>query len=119
MNIKVAYSLFEGDYKELSNRLRSDKIIIKFLNEISEERLLEKITSGLKNNNENMVFIFAHTLKGISKNLNLHKLENISSEFTELFREPRKEVDKKIIDDVFNRLKIEYEKTVDIIQQIE
>ena len=74
MTLKECYTALEGDYEGVLNRLRSEKMVqkfvLKFLNDKSHELLVTSMEAG----NYEEAFRAAHTIKGVCQNLSFTKL---------------------------------------------
>jgi len=86
MKIETLYAMLESDYNEVIGRLRSeklvDKFVLKFLNDPSYDTLCE----ALKEDKAEEAFRAAHTLKGVAQNLGFEKLHKSGAEITEMLR---------------------------------
>lgn len=86
MTIKECYAALEGNYDDVLGRLRSDrlvqKFVLKFLDDSSYGLLLDSLASG----NIQEAFRAAHTIKGMCQNLAFTRLEKSSTALTEALR---------------------------------
>ena len=86
MSLQECYKALEGDYEGVASRLRSEKMIrkfvLKFLNDASYQTLL----SSLEEKNYEEAFRAAHTIKGVCQNLSIGKLQDSSSRLCESLR---------------------------------
>ena len=86
MTLQECYAALGGDYDEAMGRLRSEKLVqkfvLKFLNDGSYRLLCDSLASG----DRDEAFRAAHTLKGVCQNLSLTKLGASSSALAETLR---------------------------------
>ncbi len=86
MDLKECYINIGGDYDDVIVRLRSEKIVKKFVLKFLEDTSYELLCNSLSNDNYKEAFRAAHTLKGVCQNLSFTKLYNSSNQLTELLR---------------------------------
>ena len=112
MTLQECYAAMGGNYEEVLGRLRSDRLIqkfvMKFVNDSSYQLLLDSMASG----DYEEAFRAAHTLKGVSQNLSFTKLYRSSHEITEALRD--KSYDKAA--QLFTKVEADYLQTVAAIQ---
>ena len=86
MSLKECYVSLEGDYEDVLGRLRSErlvqKFVLKFLNDGSYDLLCRSLESG----DYGEAFRAAHTIKGVCQNLSFTKLYHSSHQITEALR---------------------------------
>jgi HPt (histidine-containing phosphotransfer) domain-containing protein len=75
-----------GDYKDVLNRLMSDKMVAKFLPKVLSDQSYDALCRALDNQDVKEGFKAAHTMKGVCQNMSLTKLSNSVSELTEALR---------------------------------
>ncbi len=113
MTVKECYDKI-GNYEEVVSRLMNDTIVkkfaLKFLNDPSYDRLCQAV----ENEDYPEAFRQAHTLKGVTNNLALTPLCNISSEVTELLRDEQPHD----VSDLMAQLKETYQETIENIKQL-
>lgn len=87
MTLKECYAAMGGNYDDAIARLRSEKLVqkfvLKFLNDDSFRLLNEAVAAG----NYEEAFRAAHTIKGVCQNLSFERLQNSSALLTEALRE--------------------------------
>lgn len=86
MNIEECYEKMGANYAEVSSRLRSDKLIEKFIGIFLDDKSFDTLRSRLESGNREEAFRAAHTLKGICANLSFTKLLASTSQLTEELR---------------------------------
>ncbi len=89
MTLKECYAALGGDYDEAMGRLRSErlvqKFVLKFLNDGSYRLLEDSLAAG----DRDEAFRAAHTLKGVCANLAFNTLLESSEALTEALRDGR------------------------------
>lgn len=113
MNVKECYEMFGGDYDEILHLLASDERILKYLLKFKEDQCMDGLTLALKEKRYEDAFRYVHTLKGVSSNLRMKKLEVSSSDLTEVLRRHETEVD-----DLYEKVKQDYEMTIQAIDSL-
>ncbi len=87
MTLKECYAALGGDYDEVMGRLRSErlvqKFVLKFLNDGSYQLLLDSLAAG----DREEAFRAAHTIKGVCANLAFNDLLASSEQLTEALRD--------------------------------
>ena len=87
MTLKECYAALGGNYDEVIGRLRSErlvqKFVLKFLNDGSYQLLQESLAAG----DREEAFRAAHTLKGVCANLAFNELLESSEALTEALRD--------------------------------
>ena len=86
MTLKECYAALGGDYDEAMSRLRSEKLVqkfvLKFLNDGSYRLLCDSLASG----DRDEAFRASHTIKGVCQNLSFTMLGRSSSALSEALR---------------------------------
>lgn len=87
MTLKECYAALGGDYDEALGRLRSErlvqKFVLKFLNDGSYDLLCASLEAGSREE----AFRAAHTIKGVCANLAFNTLLESSEALTEALRD--------------------------------
>ncbi len=87
MTLKECYAALGGNYDELISRLRSErlvqKFVLKFLNDGSYQLLKDSLAAG----DRDEAFRAAHTIKGVCANLAFNELLESSEQLTEALRD--------------------------------
>lgn len=86
MNLKECYTAMEGNYENVVARLRSERIVQKFVLKFLQDGSYDLLCRSLKEKNYEEAFRAAHTIKGICQNLDFTKLYESSSQLTEALR---------------------------------
>lgn len=87
MTLKECYAALGGNYDEVMGRLRSErlvqKFVLKFLNDGSYQLLQDSLAAG----DREEAFRAAHTIKGVCANLAFNELLESSERLTEALRD--------------------------------
>lgn len=86
MTVKECYDIIGGDYGSAVSRFKSDALIKRFLPMFLDDPSFNELTAALENDDVQTSFRAAHTLKGVSANLSLARLNTASAEITEMLR---------------------------------
>ena len=114
MTLKECYAALGGDYDEVIGRLRSEKLVqkfvLKFLNDGSYQLLLDSLAAG----DREEAFRAAHTIKGVCANLGFNALLGSSEALTEALRDgkPPQPGEEALV----ARVREDYERTAQAIQ---
>ncbi|MCI9104467.1 MAG: Hpt domain-containing protein [Lachnospiraceae bacterium] len=115
MTLKECYTALEGDYEGVLNRLRSEKMVqkfvLKFLNDKSHELLVTSMEAG----NYEEAFRAAHTIKGVCQNLSFTKLYESSHLLTENLRAGYG----ADTDELVQRVEADYHQTMAAIEELQ
>ena len=115
MSLKECYVSLEGDYEDVLGRLRSErlvqKFVLKFLNDGSYDLLCRSLESG----EYGEAFRAAHTIKGVCQNLSFTKLYASSNQLTEALRSGWSQEAAGLVEQV----KQDYEQTVAAIRELQ
>lgn len=86
MTLQECYAAMGGNYDDAIGRLRSEKLVqkfvLKFLNDDSFQLLNDSVAAG----NYEEAFRAAHTIKGVCQNLSFERLQNSSALLTDALR---------------------------------
>ena len=112
MSIPELYTELAGDYAGTMSRLMKEDRIVKYLTKFTQAQDYNDLMANLEIKNYADAFRNVHTLKGVSLNLGLSKLAEVSSALTEALRNGDPVVDiSGMVEDVKN----EYKRTIDIL----
>lgn len=104
MDIKKFYELTGSDYQAAISIMMNDALIERMINKFMENNSYQAIIDAYQAKNIKEVFALAHSFKGVTGNLALTKLFQVSSELTEATR-GKEEAN---VDDLIEQLKKEY-----------
>ena len=115
MTLQECYAAMGGNYEEVLGRLRSDRLIqkfvMKFVNDSSYQLLLDSMASG----DYEEAFRAAHTIKGVCQNLAFTHLAQSSSALTEALRSGMSPEAPGLLE----KVKADYQRTVSAIQEFQ
>lgn len=86
MKIEECYEMMGGSYTEVSGRLPSLRLVEKFIGKFLEDGSYQSLCDAMEAGNRAEAFRAAHTLKGVSANLSLGRLQSAVGTLTELLR---------------------------------
>jgi len=111
MTIEDCYNEFNGDYKDVFNRLLTEARVEKFALRFLDTSDLIKLNEAISKKDWNEAFIIAHTAKGMSLNLGFSNYAKYVSEITEILR-PRAVADSDIpkINELLQQANVESDK---------
>lgn len=95
MTVEQFYLSVGGNYQEALSRMMNDAFIKRMLTKFLEKNSYQAVVDAYHEKNPEKVFEMAHSLKGVSGNLSLTSLFDLSSKITE-------EVRGKKVGDPFN-----------------
>ena len=114
MTLQECYAALGGDYDEAMGRLRSEKLVqkfvLKFLNDGSYRLLCDSLASG----DRDEAFRASHTIKGVCANLAFNALLESSEALTEALRDGKPPQLGE--DELVARVKADYERTAQAIR---
>ena len=112
MTLKECYAAMGGDYDEAIGRLRSEKLVQKFVLKFLNDQSFELLCSSMESKNYEEAFRAAHTIKGVCQNLSFTRLFTSASQLCEALRPggpPQSP-------DLFTQVKTDYEATLSAIR---
>ena len=86
MTLKECYAAFGGDYDETISRLRSERLVQKFVLKFLNDPSYDLLCSSMESGSYEEAFRAAHTIKGVCQNLGFSVLGKSSSELSEALR---------------------------------
>lgn len=86
MTLQECYAAMGGDYDDVMSRLRSERLVQKFVLRFLEDKSYELLCSSMESGNYADAFRAAHTIKGVCQNLSFTMLGKSSSELSEALR---------------------------------
>lgn len=115
MTTEEAYAQIGADYNEVLGRLGSREMVKRFSGKFLNDKSYENLTTAMENQDAAEAFRAAHTLKGICLNLGFSRLFTVSSDLTECLRGGS--MDGAPV--LYEKVKAEYENTIQAIQGID
>lgn len=89
MTLQECYAALDGDYDEVLSRLRSERLIQKFLLKFLDDPSYDLLTASLAGSDWSEAFRGAHTIKGVCQNLSFTALYRSSAALCEALRDGR------------------------------
>ena len=86
MTLQECYAALGGDYDEVLGRLRSERMIQKFVLRFLEDKSYDLLCASMESGDYEEAFRAAHTIKGVCQNLSFTLLGKSSSELSEALR---------------------------------
>ena len=86
MTLKECYAAMGGDYDETISRLRSERLVQKFVLKFLNDPSYDLLCSAMESGSYEEAFRAAHTIKGVCQNLGFTVLGKSSSELSEALR---------------------------------
>lgn len=86
MTLKECYAAIGGDYEDVVARLRSERLVQKFVLRFLDDQSFTLLTDSMASKNYEEAFRAAHTIKGICQNLSFNRLLKSSSEMSDALR---------------------------------
>lgn len=112
MTLQECYTALEGDYEEVLSRLRSERLIQKFVLKFPDDPSYRLLCDSMDSQDWAEAFRGAHTIKGVCQNLGFTLLGQSSSQLCEALRNGyHPEAPALAL-----QVKADYEKTVDAIR---
>lgn len=112
MTLKECYDALGGDFDEAMGRLRSERLVQKFVLKFLNDGSYTLLNSSFEQKDWGEAFRAAHTIKGVCQNLSFDVLGESSSELCEALRggyTPQ-------ADSLVERVRKDYQRTVQAIQ---
>ena len=86
MTLRECYAALGGDYDDALGRLRSEKLVNKFVLRFLDDKSYDLLCASMEAKNYEEAFRAAHTIKGVCSNLAFTMLGKSSSELSEALR---------------------------------
>ena len=115
MTLQECYAALGGDYDEVIGRLRSERMVQKFVLRFLDDKSYELLCGAMESGNYEEAFRAAHTIKGVCQNLSFTDLGKSSSELCESLRGGHTPE----ADALAQQVKEDYQRTVQAIQTFE
>lgn len=114
MTLQECYQTMGANYEEVLGRLRSERVVQKFVLKFPADPSYETLCQALRDGNGEEAFRAAHTLKGVSQNLSLTRLYEASHALTEALRGGNYPPDNALVE----QTTAAYQQTVEAIRQL-
>ena len=115
MDIKECYEAMGADYDDILSRLRNTTLITKLVKKFVEDDNYKVLEKALKEKDVDAAFRAAHTLKGVCLNLGFTQLTKDTVAITEILRAGSLEGTQEL----FEKIKPIYEKTIETIKELD
>ena len=112
MTLQECFIALEGDYNDVIGRLRSEKMVQKYVLKFLDDQNFVILCRALETGNLEEAFRAAHTIKGMCQNLGFTKLQLSSSMVTEKLRAGDLDGARALLEPVRG----DYERTVNAIR---
>ncbi len=86
MTIRECYDALGGNYDDVMGRLRSERLVQKFVLKFCSDGSFDLLLRSLEEGNVQEAFRAAHTIKGMCQNLSFTRLERSATAITEVLR---------------------------------
>lgn len=86
MSLEECYAALGGDYEEAMGRLRSGRIVQKFVLKFLDDGSYNLLVKSMEEENYGEAFRAAHTIKGVCQNLSFTRLYESSNALSEALR---------------------------------
>ena len=86
MTLRECYAALGGDYDDALGRLRSEKLVNKFVLRFLDDKSCDLLCASMEAKDYEEAFRAAHTIKGVCSNLAFTALGRSSSELSEALR---------------------------------
>ena len=114
MTLKECYAAMGGDYEEAMGRLRSERLVQKFVLKFLDDGSYRLLCDSLAAGDREEAFRAAHTIKGVCGNLAFNILLESSEALTEALRDGRPPQPGE--EDLIRRVQEDYQRTVEAIR---
>lgn len=112
MTLQECYAAMGGNYEDAIGRLRSERLVQKFVLKFLSDGSFGLLCQSMKEKNYEEAFRAAHTIKGVCQNLSFTKLQDSSSRLCESLRNGYTPE----ADALLEETAADYRQTVDTIQ---
>lgn len=86
MSLQSCYRELEGDYNDVIGRLRTERLVQKFVFKFLDDPSFDLLCRSLEAKDYDEAFRASHTIKGVCQNLSFNKLFQSSNQLTEALR---------------------------------
>lgn len=116
MTLQECYAAMGGDYNDAISRLRSDRLVQKFVLKFANDGSYDLLCQSIDEKNYPEAFRAAHTIKGVCQNLSLTKLQASSSALAETLRDGSW---KEEAVGLLEQVKADYQETISAIRSFQ
>ncbi len=86
MTLRECYTALGGNFDDVLGRLSSERLVERFALKFLTDDSFDQLKTGIENQDLDLAFRGAHTLKGVCQNLSFTQLGDSSSALTEALR---------------------------------
>lgn len=115
MTLKECYAALDGDYEGVIARLRSEKMVQKFVLKFLNDKSFELLETSMVGKNYEEAFRASHTIKGVCQNLSFTKLYESSCRLTDNLRTGYGEE----TDALVRQVEKDYKQTIAAIEELQ
>lgn len=115
MTLEECYAAMGGDYADAIGRLRSERMIQKFVLKVPKDESFNLLRRSWDAKNYGEAFRASHTIKGICQNLSITRLGDSAARLTDALREGWTPPADELAEEVFR----DYQDTINAIQTYE
>lgn len=112
MTLQECYAAMGGSYEDAIGRLRSEKLIQKFVLKFLSDGSYDLLCRSMEAKDYSEAFRASHTIKGVCQNLSFAKLADSSARLTEALRSGWSEEAEQL----FGEVRADYGTTADAIR---
>lgn len=114
MTLQECYAAMGGSYDDAIGRLRSEKLVLKFVLKFLNDGSYDLLCSSMAAGDYAEAFRAAHTIKGVCQNLSFARLSDSSARLTEALRNGKSDG----ADELLEEVKADYQCTADAIRAL-
>ncbi|MCI8879546.1 MAG: Hpt domain-containing protein [Clostridiaceae bacterium] len=114
MTLQECYAAMGGSYEDAIGRLRSEKLVLKFVLKFLDDGSFGLLCSSMESGDYAEAFRAAHTIKGVCQNLSFSRLSDSSARLTEALRGGKGEGADALLEEV----RADYQATADAIRAL-
>ncbi len=115
MSLKECYVCLGGDYEDVLGRLRSEKLVQKFVLKFLNDGSYDLLCKSLEAEDYEEAFRAAHTIKGVCQNLSFTRLYVSSNQLTESLRQGWNPEAEELV----KQVKADYKQTIAAIHELQ
>lgn len=115
MTLEECYTAMGGDYADAIGRLRSERMIQKFVLKVPKDESFNLLRRSWDAKDYGEAFRASHTIKGICQNLSITRLGDSAARLTDALREGWTPPADELAEEVFR----DYQDTINAIQTYE
>lgn len=113
MTVQECYTLLQGDYEDVLARMRSDRLVQKFLLKFPDDPSYGALCAAMEAHDREEAFRAAHTIKGVCQNLSFTRLYGSAAALCDALRTQWSDNAEALARDVAR----DYQAAVNAIQQ--